>query len=58
MSIKKNTCGQPTPQGSRKVTIAGTARGFTENLFGTLADGRFNRGSIVMVVVAGAAAAS
>ena len=38
-----------------KVTIAGTARGFTENLFGTLADSRFNRGSIVMVVVAGAA---
>lgn len=40
-----------------KVTIA-VARGFTDNLFGTLADGRFNIGSIVMVVVAGVAAAS
>lgn len=41
-----------------KVTIAVTARGFTDNLFGTLADGLFNIGSIVMVVVAGGAAAS
>lgn len=51
-------CSRATPQGGMKVTVAGTAGGFTDSLFGSLANGRFNRGSVVMVVVAGVAAAS